>query len=316
MTEAARPAGRIGRAGRPSLWRRFWSRSNEKAGYLFILPAGIHLIIFLLIPLAFSLWLSFHDWNGINIRNAPFIGLENFEFMLGDQRFWNAFRNTVWYTALAVPGGMIVSLLVAAVMNQKLAGIRLFRTIFFMPVVTSWVAVSVVWVTLLDPNAGVLNWLLGLVGLPAVNWLGDPNWAMPAIVIITIWKSLGFTMVIWLAGMQAIPRELYDAAKVDGANGVQSFRYLTIPLLAPTTAFLLITGVISSFQVFTPVYVMTKGGPLDSTDVVVFRIFDRAFDELKMGYASALAWVLFAVIFALTALQFWFIRRRGTFNVQ
>lgn len=315
MTPTARPAGRLG-GGRPSLWRRFWSRSNEKAGYLFILPAGIHLLVFLLIPLAFSFWLAFHDWNGINIRNAPFVGLDNFQFMLGDQRFWNAFKNTVWYTVLAVPGGMIVSLLVAAVMNQKLAGVRLFRTIFFMPVVSSWVAVSVVWITLLDPNVGVLNWLLGLVGLPPVNWLGDPMWAMPALVIITIWKGLGFTMVIWLAGMQAIPRELYDAAKVDGANAVQSFRYLTVPLLAPTTAFLLITGIIASFQVFTPVYVMTKGGPLDSTDVVVYRIFERAFDELKMGYASALAWVLFAVIFALTAIQFWFIRRRGTFSAQ
>jgi multiple sugar transport system permease protein len=306
----------MSRARRPSLWRRFWSRSNERIGYLFILPAGVHLLIFLLIPLAFSLYLSFHAWNGINIRDAPFIGLDNFEFMLGDKRFWNAFRNTVWYTVLAVPGGMIVSLLVAAVMNQKLVGVRLFRTLFFMPVVTSWVAVSVVWITLLDPSAGVLNWLLSLVGLPAVNWLGDPAWAMPAIVIITIWKSLGFTMVIWLAGMQAIPRELYDAARVDGANAVQSFRHLTLPLLAPTTAFLLITCVIASFQVFTPIYVMTKGGPLDSTDVVVFRIFDRAFDELKMGYASALSWVLFAVIFALTAAQFWFIRRRGMFDVQ
>jgi multiple sugar transport system permease protein len=167
---------------------------------------------------------------------------------------------------------------------------------------------------LLDPNVGVLNWLLGLVGLPPINWLGDPAWAMPALVIITIWKSLGFTMVIWLAGMQAIPKELYDAAKVDGANSIQSFRHLTVPMLAPTTAFLLITGVIGSFQVFTPIYVMTKGGPLDSTDVAVYRIFERAFDELKMGYASAMAWVLFLVIFVLTALQFWFIRRRGTFN--
>ena len=303
-------------AARRTPWQRFWHRSNEKAGYLFILPASMHLVIFLVIPLLFSLWLSFHRWNGINIREAPFIGLENYEFMLGDGRFWNAFRNTVWYTVLAVPGGMIVSLLVAAVMNQKLKGVTFFRTLFFMPVVSSWVAVSVIWITLLDPNAGVLNWLLSLVGLPKINWLGDPNWAMPALVIITIWKGLGFTMVIWLAGMQAIPGELYDAARVDGANGVQTFRYITVPLLAPTTVFLTITGIIGSFQVFTPVYVMTKGGPLDSTDVVVYRIFERAFSELKMGYASALAWVLFAVIFTLTVLQFWYVRRRGTFSVQ
>lgn len=316
MAVTAPVVGTIGGSGARSLWRRFWHHTNQKAGYLFILPASIHLVVFLLVPLAFSFWLSFHDWNGINIRNAPFIGLKNYQFMVGDARFWNAFRNTVFYAILAVPGGMIISLFVAAIMKQRLHGVRLFRTLFFMPVVSSWVAVSVIWITLLDPNAGVLNWLLGLVGLPPVNWLGDPRWAMPAIVIITIWKGLGFTMVIWLAGMQAIPRELYEAAKVDGANALQTFRYLTVPLLAPTTAFLLITGVIGSLQVFTPVYVMTKGGPLDSTDVVVFRIFERAFTELKFGYASAQAWLLFVVILVLTVIQFWYIRRRGTFSVQ
>jgi multiple sugar transport system permease protein len=178
-------------------------------------------------------------------------------------------------------------------------------------VISSWVAVSVVWITLLDPNVGLLNYILKLGGLPAINWLGDPRWAMFSIVLIAIWKGAGFNMVIWLAGLRAVPQELYEAAAIDGANRWQSFWRITLPLLAPTTFFMAITGVIGSFQVFSPIYVITKGGPLDSTDVVVFRIFQRAFQEFKMGYASAQAWVLFAVIFLLTLLQLWYMRRRG-----
>lgn len=179
-----------------------------------------------------------------------------------------------------------------------------------MPVISSWVAVSVIWITLLDPSVGIINYVLKLIGLPSVNWLGDPRSAMPSLVMITIWKSAGFNMVIWLAGLQAVPRELQEAAAIDGASSLQVFRYVTLPLLAPTTFFLAITGVIGSFQVFSPVYVITKGGPLDSTDVVVFRIFQRAFAEFKMGYASAQAWILFVVIFVLTLIQFWYMRRR------
>lgn len=290
-------------------WARFWSLWNEKIGYLFVLPSFLHLAVFLLIPLGFSLYLSFHDWNGPSFHNAPYIGLENYKFMLGDFRFWNALRNSAYYTLLAVPLGMIFSLLLAVVMNLKLRGSYFFRTLFFMPVISSWVAVSVIWITLLDPNAGVLNYGLSLVGLPAVNWLGDPRWAMIAIVIVATWKGAGFSMVIWLAGLQGVPKELYEAASIDGAGGWAQFRYITLPMLAPTTFFLLVTGIIGSFQVFSPVYVMTKGGPLDSTDVVVFRIYQRAFTEFKMGYASAQAWVLFAIIFILTLLQLWYMRR-------
>ncbi|HEX2864650.1 MAG TPA: sugar ABC transporter permease [Deinococcales bacterium] len=294
---------------RKSLWARFWGLWNEKIGYLFILPSFAHLTLFLLVPLAFSLYLSFHDWNGPSFQNAPYIGLDNYNFMLGDFRFWNALKNSAYYTVLAVPLGMIVSLGMAVVMNLKLRGSYFFRTLFFMPVISSWVAVSVVWITLLDPNAGVLNYILSLVGLPGVNWLGDPRWAMIAIVIVATWKGAGFSMVIWLAGLQGVPRELYEAASIDGAGAWAQFRFITVPMLAPTTFFLLITGIIGSFQVFSPVYVMTKGGPLGATDVVVFRIYQRAFTEFKMGYASAQAWVLFAIIFVLTLLQLWYMRR-------
>jgi multiple sugar transport system permease protein len=200
-------------------------------------------------------------------------------------------------------------------MNQKLRGIYFFRMLFFMPVVSSWVAVAVVWRTLLDPNAGIVNYLLESLGLPGINWLNDPSTAMIAIVIISIWKSAGFNMVIWLAGLQAIPQELYEAASIDGANRWQTFRFLTLPLLAPTSLFLAITGVIGSFQVFSPVYVLTRGGPLDSTNVAVFHIYRRAFEEFDFGYAAAQSWVLFAIIFAATVFQLW-LRRRGGQEVQ
>lgn len=297
-------------ASSPNIWRRFWSRSNERAGYFFILPSFIHIVIFLLIPVGFSFFLSFHDWKQPRFQNAPYIGLDNYNFLMGDRRFWQAMGNSAYYTALSVPLGMAFSLLIAVVLNQKLKGVNLFRTLFFMPVISSWVAVSIIWVTLLDPNVGIVNYLLKVVGLPTVNWLGDPRSAMFSLVLISIWKSAGFNMVIWLAGLQGIPQELYEVASIDGATRWQSFWGITLPLLAPTSFFLAITGVIGSFQVFSPVYVITKGGPLDSTDVAVYHIYRRAFQEFDFGYASAQAWILFAVIFIATLLQVWYMRRQ------
>lgn len=294
----------------PNLWRRFWSRSNERVGYLFILPSFVHLLLFMLIPVFFSFFLSFHNWNQPKFQDAPYIGLQNYSFLLSDRRFWQSMLNSGYYTILSVPLGMAFSLLLAVALNRKLRGVNLFRTLFFMPVISSWVAVSIIWVTLLDPNVGIVNYILKLVGLPGVNWLGDARSAMFSLVLISIWKSAGFNMVIWLAGLQGIPRELYEAASIDGASRWQSFWKITLPLLAPTSFFLAITGVIGSFQVFSPVYVITKGGPLDSTDVAVFHIYREAFQEFNFGYASAQAWILFAVIFIATLAQFWYMRRQ------
>ncbi len=296
---------------RQSWLSRFRSRSNQRVAYLFILPSFVHILVFLVIPLIFSLYMSFCDWNRPTIENVPFVGLKNYQYLLGDSSFWNAMLNTAYYTVLSVPLGMVLSLLVAVVMNQKLRGVFLFRTLFFMPVISSWVAVSIIWITLLDPSVGLVNYLLQRVGLPGVAWLDDPHSAMPALVMITIWKGLGFSMVIWLAGLQAIPQELHEAAAIDGASRGQAFWRITLPLLAPTTFFLAITGVIGAFQVFSPVYVITQGGPLGSTDTVVFHIFQGAFRDFEMGYASAQAWVLFVVIFAATLLQVWYMRHRG-----
>jgi multiple sugar transport system permease protein len=293
----------------PGLWRRFWGRWNQREGYLFILPSFAHLLLFFLIPLGFSLWLSFHDWRGLVTRNIPFVGLDNYAFMLEDARWWRAVRNTLYYTFVSVPLGMAVSLAIALVMNLRLRGVHIFRAMFFLPVVTSWVAVSIVWLWVLDGNIGLLNYALGLIGVTGPRWLENPQTSMLALIIIATWKGAGFQMIIWLAGLQGVPRVLYEAAVVDGASRWQQFWHITLPMLAPTTFFLLITGVIGSFQVFTPVFVMTQGGPRGSTDVAVYRIYERAFVQFDFGYASALAWVLFAFIFTATLIQLWYMRR-------
>lgn len=294
---------------RDNPWRHFWSRWNQREGYIFVLPSFLHLALFFLIPLGFSLWLSFHDWRGLNIQDPPFVGLENYAFMVEDSRWWNAVLNTFYYTFVSVPVGMAVSLGIALLMNLNIPGLYLFRALFFIPVITSWVAVSVVWLWVLDGNIGLLNYGLSLVGLPSVDWLTNPRTAMLALILIATWKGAGFQMIIWLAGLKGIPRETYEAAIVDGASRLQRFRFVTLPLLAPTTFFLLITGVIGSFQVFTPVFVLTQGGPLGSTDVAVYRIYQRAFVNFDFGYASALAWVLFAFIFLATLIQLAYMRR-------
>ncbi|GIF62425.1 sugar ABC transporter permease [Asanoa ishikariensis] len=315
MTTAARVgAGLDAPSGqRPARRRR--RRRNERVGYLFILPATAHLVLFALVPILFSLYLSFHEWTSPSFLDAPFVGLDNYISLFSDDPFWHAMYNTAYYTVLSVPIGMAVSLALAVVVNQKLRGVNVFRAVFFMPVITSWVAVSVIWITLLSPDAGLVNYLFRLLHLPQQNWLDDPHTAMFAIVLINTWKTAGFSMVIWLAGLQAVPPELLEAASIDGAGKWRQFWNVTLPLLAPTTIFLVITGVIGGFQVFTPMYVITEGGPLGATDVAVYHIYQRAFEEFSMGYASAQAWVLFAVIFVVTLLQLWFIRRRGESNL-
>ncbi|MDG4825732.1 sugar ABC transporter permease [Asanoa sp. WMMD1127] len=298
---------------RPARRRR--RRRSERAGYLFILPATAHLVLFALVPILFSLYLSFHEWTSPSFLEAPFVGFDNYVSLMSDDPFWHAMWNTAYYTVLSVPIGMAVSLALAVVVNTKLRGVNVFRAVFFLPVITSWVAVSVIWITLLSPDAGLLNYLFRLAHLPEQNWLDDPHFAMFAIVLINTWKTAGFSMVIWLAGLQAVPRELLEAASIDGAGRWRQFWHVTLPLLAPTTIFLVITGVIGGFQVFTPMYVITEGGPLGATDVAVYHIYQRAFEEFSMGYASAQAWVLFAVIFVVTLVQLWFIRRRGESNL-
>jgi multiple sugar transport system permease protein len=258
-------------------------------------------------PIVFAAYLSLHQWDVI-VPDKPFVGLENFRSMAEDSNFWNAFKNTLLYV-LNVPVGMAISLAIALVMNKKLKGVAFLRTLYFLPSVTSFVAIALVWMWIYHPTFGVANFLLGILGLPAIQWLNSPDTAMISVMLFSIWMGLGYQMVVFLAGLQAIPDELHEAARIDGGNSWQRFWRVTFPLLRPTTFFILVTSFIGSFQVFTSIYVMTAGGPIRSTDVIVYHIYQAAWEELRMGYASAMSWVLFFIILIATWLQFKFIGR-------
>lgn len=285
-------------------WR---SRENQRVAYWFLLPAFLHLLIFTVWPVAFSFFISLHKWS--ILTDFKWVGLGNYIRLKDDWFFWNALRNTALYTLGAVPLGLATALAVAVALNHKLRGVMWFRTIFYLPAVTSAVAVSIVWSWIYFPEHGLLNAALKFVGLPPVNFLGEPAWALPALVLISVWSGLGPRMLVFLAGLQGIPEPLYEAAELDGAKGGTKFRHITLPLLAPTVFFLTVTSIIGSFQVFTLVYMMTKGGPLRSTDVVVYHIYVNAFERFRMGYAAAQSYVLFAIIFAVTLVQFRLMRR-------
>lgn len=282
------------------------TRRQERAalakGYSFLAPSFLILLVFVFAPLLFSFYLSFHQWNVVSTVK-PFVGLENFQALLQDRQFGNALKNTAIYS-LHVPLGMAISLSVALLMNQKIRGVNFLRTLFFLPSVSSFVAIALVWQWMYHPQFGLANYLLSLLRLPTLNWLRDPATALIAIMLMSIWMGLGYQMVIFLAGLQGIPSELYEAARTDGATAWQRFWKITLPLLKPTTFFILVTSIIGSFQVFSSIYVMTEGGPLHSTDVVVYHIYQNAWEYLKMGYASAMSWVLFIIIMIATCLQF------------
>jgi ABC-type sugar transport system permease subunit len=276
--------------------------------WAFVSPSLLLLLIFSAGPLLFAFYLSFHEWNLVEPAK-PFVGLRHYAELAGDRLFWNAARNTLIYS-LYVPVTMALALAVALLLNRSVKGITVLRAVFFLPYITSFVAISIVWQWMYDPEFGLFNWALGLVGLGPFPWLNHPSTALLALIIMAVWIHIGFQMIIFLAGLQAIPRELYEAAMVDGAGRWRRFRHITLPLLRPTTFFVLVTSIIGSFQVFTFVYVMTEGGPLHATDVIVYRIYQNAWGFLRMGYASAMSWVLFAVIFAATLLQFRLLGRR------
>jgi multiple sugar transport system permease protein len=277
---------------------------------VFILPALAHLIVFVLLPILFALYLSFHKWDVLK-PDKPFVGMANYERVAADPYFWNAMKNSAVYALFSVPLGMAAALGVAILANQKLRAINLFRTIFYLPAVSSGVAVSMVWMWVYWPERGILSWSLGKLGLArGVDWLNDPQWAMPALILMSIWTGLGPRMVLYLAGLSGIPRALYEAAEVDGADGWAAFRRITLPMLVPTSLFVLVTSSIGAFQVFTPVYMMTKGGPLRATDVVGYHIYTEAWRLFRMGRASAQSYILFLVILAVTIVQFKVMSRR------
>jgi multiple sugar transport system permease protein len=280
------------------------SRSARRSieGYLLISPWLIGFLALTLGPLLASMFYSFTYYNiGEAFR---WTGLDNYKSLIfEDPLFWTSLYNTVYYTLLAVPSTLIVALGFALLLNQKVWGMPFFRTAYYLPSVTPAVANAVLWMWIFNPQFGLLNYGLQAVGLPRVLWLADPMWSKPSLVIMHLW-SLGGPMVIYLAGLQGIPAELHEAAMIDGAGRWARFRHVTIPIISPVIFFNLIMQTIASFQVFVAAYIMTAGGPLDSTRFYVLYLFNRAFGYFQMGYASAMAWILFLVILLVTILNF------------
>jgi len=271
--------------------------------YSFILPNLIGFAIFTLAPMAFALALSFMKWDGAN--PIAFVGIKNFAKMLRDETFRISTLNTFYYVLGTVPTTLLLSLFLAVLLNRDFEGRNFFRAAFFFPYVASLVAVSVVWNMMFHPSMGPVNNLLRALGVqdpPA--WSASVKWAMPTVIGASVWRNVGYYMIIYLAALQGIPRELYEAARIDGASGRQCFLRITVPMLTPATFFVTMMLTISSFKVFDLIYVMTQGGPGRATNVLVFTIYDLAFVSFEYGYSSAIAMVLFAIVLAITFLQF------------
>jgi multiple sugar transport system permease protein len=295
--------------------RRGMSAEARAAAWL-LAPALLVIGVCFLLPVGAALLLSLTDFDiyaVADLRNLRFIGLGNYRRLLADPVFWTALRNTVYFAVAGGPLSVLVSLGAALLLDSRLARCKaLFRTVFFAPVVTTLVAVAVVWRYLYHPHFGLLDRVLGWIGLPAIDWLGDPRWAMPAIILLAVWKNFGYNMIVFLAGLQNIPVTLYEAARIDGAGWWRQLRHVTLPMLAPTFLFVGVITMIGYFQLFTEPYVLTRGegGPLNSTLSVVLLMYKQGFRFWNMGYAAALAFVLFLVILAVTALQLLW-RRHG-----
>jgi len=281
-------------------------RDQQRTGIAFVAIPMLLFLIFSVIPMLFACYLSFTDFK---FTRAPiWTGLENFRYLAIDKVFHTALRNTALYALGVVPSGMILSLVVALFMNQKVRGIVAFRTCYYLPVVTSTVASAVVWMWMFATDVGILNAGLELVGLPRQRWLMDTKLALPSVMFMSVWKSIGYSMIIYLAALQGIPEHLYEAAEIDGANSWHRFRHVTLPLLKATTFFIFVTSVISSFQIFGSIFVMTQGGPGYATTTIVHQIYLNAFKYLRMGYGAAEALVLFAIIFVLSMINWFFLR--------
>jgi multiple sugar transport system permease protein len=271
-------------------------------GYGMVAPWIFGFLALTLVPMASSVYLALTRYD---VLSPPlWVGLTNFRTMFThDPRYWVTLVNTAYYSLFSVPLSMCLALAIALLLNQGLPGQKVFRTIYYMPSVVSGVGLSLLWLYLFDPSVGLINLALDVVGIRGPAWLQNPDWSKPALILMSMW-GIGGQMVIFLAGLQGVPPEMYEAAQVDGANWFGKFRRITLPLITPTIFFTLIMGIIGSFQVFTQAYVMTRGGPVNSTLFYVLYIYMSAFRFHEMGYASAMAWVLFFVILALTLIQF------------
>jgi multiple sugar transport system permease protein len=307
---SSQPTERVAPPANPEVIRRRrdWGVMRDvRTAYLFLLPGLLVLTLFFFVPVGAALLLSFTDFDIYaiaSIDNLRIVGFRNYIDLFQNPLFWIALKNTFYFVLIGGPLSVATSLGAAMLLNAK--GIRFkgfFRTAYFAPVVTTLVAVAVVWRFMFHARYGLVNWVIGLVGIDPVNWLGDPTYAMPAIIILAIWKNFGYNMIIFIAGLQNIPGYLYEAADVDGANAWQQFRNVTLPMLAPTFLFVSIITMIGYFQLFAEPYVMTEGGPLHATLSIVLLMYEEGFKWWNMGYAAAIAFVLFVIIFIGTLIQ-------------
>ena len=279
--------------------------------FILLMPNFIVFLMFLLIPLAASFFFSFTKWD--LMTPMQWVGFANYIELFKDETFLKSLWNTIYFTLGTVPTGVIISLFLAIALNQRIKGIKIFRAAYFLPVIASFVAAALVWSWIYNPEFGLLNYFLSIIGIKGPSWLNSLNWAMPSIILTTIWKGLGFNMLLFLAGLQGIPESYYEAADIDGAKWFSKFLHITVPLLSHTTLFVVIISIINSFQGFDLVYMMTYGGPARSTSVLVFYLYQNAFRYFRMGYASAIAYVLFFLILFFALIQFWLQKKRVMF---
>ncbi|WP_448099338.1 carbohydrate ABC transporter permease [Luteibacter yeojuensis] len=279
--------------------------NTTRAAWLFVTPALIILGLFFLLPVVAALLLSVTDYDLYalaDIRNLRFVALQNYWSLLQRPLFWSALGHTVYFVVVGVPLSLIASLGAAMLLNSPLARFKpFFRTALFAPVVTTVVAVAVIWRYLFNTKYGLINYVLDSIGMPTVDWLGDPHWAMPTIILFAVWKNFGYNMIIFMAGLQAIPGDLYEAARIDGASAIAQFRHITLPMLKPTMVMVSILTVSGYFQLFAEPYVMTEGGPLQSTTSVLYLMYEEGFKWWNLGSASAVAFILFVIMFVVTA---------------
>lgn len=290
--------------------KKFWDKlfnSPSVAGWIFILPALLGTIVFIIIPVFCSFGLSFAKWDLLN--PIEFVGFQNYKEIFNEPVFFKILINTIVFAVSTSLFGVIIPLILAAILNAKIRSSEFFKTAYFLPFITPMIVIGIVWEWIFDPNIGILNNVIHL----HINWLYDTNFAMPALIIVSVWKLIGYNMIIFLSALSGISQSLFEAAKIDGAGVIDTFKNVTVPMLSPTIFFVIIITAISSFQVFDLIYLMTQGGPLDSTNVLVYAIYKNAFEYFNIGKASAIAYVLFVIILVLTLFQ-WKFRKKIVYN--
>ncbi len=282
---------------------------KSQTGWWFIAPATLHLLVFALVPVAYAAYVSLFRWDILRDQRT-FVGLDQYQRLMADQAFWGAMGQTFKYALMAVPGGLVAALLVALAVSQPLKGMAWFRTLFYIPAVSSGVAIAMLWIYVYLPERGLINTMLMGLGRPSIDFLNESGWALPALAFMSVWVGLGPRMIIYVAGLMSLPVTVYEAASLDGASGWQKFWRMTMPLLAPTHLFVLVTSTIGAFQTFTPVYMMTNGRPMGSTNLVGYHIYVTAWENFNVSAASAQSFVLLFLLGLVSLAQFRMMRRR------